>query len=556
MTTETAVPAPDQAKTPGARRPRGMGPIHLRAPGLVRRFLTTQRHFLGLLAGAFVAAGEQRPRRWPGRLTGAVIRPFVDRELARAPFPVQLRRRMEKLGPTYIKLGQILSLRRDLLPDSVTGELRNLLDRVPAAPFEAVSEVVAADLGRPLDELFRRIDPEPLGSASIAQIHRAETADGQDVVLKIVKPGIRELLHRDATLIRLLGRLLQAFMPHLQPQRLIDEFFDYTLREAEMTWEADNAETFAAGFEDMPEIVFPRVYRELSGRDVLCLERLEGMRPDSAEALALPESERRWLIDVGAQAVIRMLYQHGFFHADLHPANILLLPGPRIGFLDLGMVGRLGSRLRRALLYYYYCLVIEDYENASRYLATIADPAPGADPAGFRREVEEISRRWRLAATVREYSLAQLILESVRHGAHYRMYFPVEMVLMVKALVTYEGVGLLLDPEFNVTEVTHRHVVAMFRHEFSAVRLLREGTRRAPDILDALIKLPTLVTEGLRLVEQRASRPLEKPLSGLGGTLYGGFCLLSAAILAAVSAPWPVWGALLALGVLLPWRRR
>jgi ubiquinone biosynthesis protein len=556
MVTQTAASDPRRASASGGRRSRSGSAIHLRAPGLVRRFLTTQRHFIGLLAGAFVVAGEGRPRGRLARLAAAMIRPFVDRELARKPFPVQLRRRLERLGPTYIKLGQILSLRRDLLPDSVTEELRNLLDRVPAAQFEAVSDVVAADLGRPLDELFRRIESEPLGSASIAQIHRAETAGGDDVVLKIVKPGIRDLLHRDATLIRLLGRLLQVFLPHLQPRRIINEFFDYTLREAEMTWEADNAETFAAGFKDLPEIVFPRVYRELSGRDVLCLERLDGIRPDSAQALALPESERRWLIDVGAQAVIRMLYQHGFFHADLHPANILLLPGPRLGFLDLGMVGRLGSRLRRALLYYYYCLVIEDYENASRYLATIAEPAPGADAAGFRREVEEISRRWRLASSVREYSLAQLILESVRHGARYRMYFPVEMVLMVKALVTYEGVGLLLDPEFNVTEVTHRHVVSMFRHEFSAVRLIREGTRRAPDILDALIKLPTLVTEGLRLVEQRASRPLERPLSGLGGTLYGGFCLLSAAILAAVSAPWPVWGGLLALGVLLPLRRR
>ncbi len=480
---------------------------------------------------------------------------FVSRELVRQPFPVQLRRRLELLGPTFVKLGQLLSLRRDLLPETVTSELRNLLDRLPPVPFEAIQEIVERDLGRPLDELFAWVDPAPLASASIAQTHRATTHSGEAVILKVVKPGIRHVLHRDARLLRGVGATLQLLLPRYHPRRLVAEFLQYTLHEVEMTREAENAETFAANFRDLPEVVFPGIERTLSGRDVLCMEYLEGFRPDTPEALALSAEDRARLIDAGASAVIRMLYQDGFFHADLHPANLLVLPGPRLGFIDLGMVGRLDRELRRSLLYYYYCVVIEDFEGAARYLTALADQAPGCDPAGFRREVEEISRRWRRARRLEEYSLAQLLLESVRRGGHYHMYFPVELVMTVKALVTYEALGFLLDSDFNVAEASERHVRRVFRQMFSPLRLSREVMRGAPDILEAVVRVPALVTEGLRLLEQHTRRPPESPFTGLRATLYGGFCLVSGAMLAAVHVPWPVWTGLIALGLLLPLRR-
>jgi len=532
-----------------------------RSPGIVRRMWETQHHLLGLAAGGLVAWVRQR-RAGPGprgllfgvaRVLVAVARPFLDRDIVDRPFPVQLRRRLELLGPTYVKLGQILSLRTDLLPDSVTVELRNLLDSLPAAPWEEIRAIIETDLGMPLPAAFRSVDTAPLGSASIAQTHRAVTVEGDDVILKVVKPGIPSLLRRDGVLLRFVGRLLQLVVPQYRPLNVIEEFIEYTLREVDMVREADNAETFAASFRDLKEhIVFPRVYRQWSGRNVLCLEFMDGVRPDSPSALSLSEEERRELIDVGAEVVVRMLYRDGFFHADLHPANILVLPGPRLAFLDLGMVGRLDSRLRRLMLYYYYCLIIEDYENASRYLASVARPSAGSDPAGFRKEVEDISRRWRRARRVEDFSLAQLILESVRQGGRYRMYFPVEMVLMVKALVTYEGVGMLLDPGFNVAEVTHRHVVMQFRSQFSPLRLAREGIRRAPDLMDAFISLPTLVTEGLRLLESRKVERENGPFDGAGGILYGGFCLLAGSVLAVGGAPWPAWTILFVLGGLIP----
>ena len=537
-------------------------------PGFARRVLTTQRHLAGLTAGGLVAyvrrrgaEGNGRGLRFvPLRIAAFFVRPFVRRDLAAQPFPVQLRRRLELLGPTYIKLGQILSLREDLLPTDVTVELRNLLNRLPVVPFPDFVAAVEKDLGRPVEEMFLWVDPTPCGSASIAQAHRATTRDGDPVILKVVKPGVRETLRRDVRLLKILGRVLQIVLPRYQPRRIIEEFCHYTLREADLKLEADNLETFEANFADEPDVVFPAVYREYSGPSVLCMEYLEGLRPDSPEARELSDEDRQRLIDSGAGAIIRMLYRDGFFHADLHPANLLIVPGepgepPRVGFIDLGMVGRLDDELRRTLLYYYYSLVMGDAENSARYLASVAVAGLDGDPAGFRRDVREISSRWRRAASFDSFSLAQLVLESVTRGARYRMYFPVEMVLMVKALVTYEGAGHLLMPGLDVAQVSRRHIRAVFVQQFSPIRLVQEALRGAPDLVDAMVKLPLLVTEGLRVLEKTTQRKRENPLAGVRGTILAGFCVVAGSIALTTGGAWPLWGALFLLAFVLAFRR-
>lgn len=543
-------------------------------PGLVRRFFVTQRHLLGLVFGGLVAHARAGVALGKGRrlrllfslerLLAALVRPFLDERLAGQPFPVQLRRRLEILGPTYIKLGQVLALRQDLLPAPITEELKNLLDRLPVVPFPRYLELIVADLGRPVSEMYSWIDPVPTGSASIAQIHRATTLEGDEVILKVVKPGIRETLRRDALLLNLLGRVLQRVLPRYQPKRVIAEFVEYTRREVDLRREADNAETFTANFHDLEGVKFPRIFRKYSGSSVLCMEFLQGFKPSAPEALALSDEDRDRLVDLGAASIIRMLFRDGFFHADLHPGNLLILPaepGPegspgakvKLGFIDLGMVGRFDQELRRTLLYYYYTLVMGDAENAAKYLASVAQPAPGADPVGFRREVTEVLHRWNRSANFRDFSLAQLILHSVNQGALHRMYFPVEMILMVKALVTFEGVGQILKPGLDVAAVSQAHANRIFLDQFSPMHLARQVVRSAPELLEAISKAPTLVTEGLRLLEQ-ARRPSENPFAGLRGTIFGGFCLVAGAILAGAGGPWPIWTVLFALGILIALR--
>jgi ubiquinone biosynthesis protein len=531
-------------------------------PGLVGRYFGTQKHVLGLIFGGLTAWVRSRHLPYPrgygmARFAAFLARPFLDRELVAEPFPVQLRRRLEILGPTYIKLGQVLSLREDILPPQITDELKNLLDRLPAVPLDRLKEIIEKDLARPVVAMFSWIDPNPLGSASIGQVHKAKLLDGKVVILKVVKPGNRELLRRDTILLNLLGRFLQTFLERLQPRKVFKEFSEYTLRELDLTREADNAETFAANFRDMPDVVFPKIFREFSGRDVLCMEFLDGYKPTAAATQELDEAQRHHLLDLGAAAIIRMLYRDGFFHADLHPGNLMILPGPKVGFIDLGMVGRFTEELKRSLMYYYYCLVMGDSENAARYLSMVAQPGRRGDVVGFRREVEEICRRWAKTSNFREYPLAHLILRSVAQGARYDMYFPVETVLMVKALVTFEGVGQILNPGFDVKEVSQKHVNEIFIHQFSPFRLAKEGMRGAPEIIEALSKAPMLITEGLRLLESAQRQPQENPLAGLKTTLLGGSCIIAAALLISFGKPWYYHVPLLALGLLLAlWRRR
>jgi ubiquinone biosynthesis protein len=555
-----ASPSPVSAPPPSSEAIPGFEMLPDRPPhGLVRRFLTTQRHLIALGFGAMIAHVREGRALGKGkglrvlftleRLIAAIARPFMDRSIIDRPFPVQLRRRLEILGPTYIKLGQVLALRQDILPASITDELKNLLDRLPVVPFDRYLGLIEEDLQRPVAEMYSWVDPIPTGSASIAQIHRATTREGDSVIIKVVKPGIRETLARDAILLRILGRMLQTFLPRYRPRQMIREFVDYTKREVDLRREADNAETFTANFVDLPGVVFPRIYRQYSASRVLCMEFLAGYKPGSPETQNLTDEERDRLVDLGAASIIRMLYRDGFFHADLHPGNLLILPGPRLGFIDLGMVGRFDSDLRRTFLYYYYTLVMGDTEGAARYLTALAQPAPGADPYGFRREVTEILLRWHRSSSFREFSLAQLIMRSVNLGAQHRLYFPVEMVLMVKALVTFEGVGQILKPGLDVAAISQAHAGAIFRDQFSPQSLFKQVLRAGPEVLESIAKAPHLITEGLRLLEQATRRSPENPLAGLRGTLFGGFCMVAGAILAGARGPWPVWAVLFAVGI-------
>jgi len=553
------IPAPDPSR-PGADREYGEH-VDTGRHGLIRRFLSTTRHAWGLALGALVAHVRGLPKAERRRVRYLLFRPLlaivalpVNRKLKKLPVEVQLRKRLERLGPTYIKLGQILSSREDLLPRHVTEELKNLLDRLPAVPYPKFFELLTEHLGQPVDEVFTHVQTRPLGSASIGQTHLAKLHSGEPVVLKVVKPGIKRTLKRDTILLKGLGGLLQIVMPRYQPRRVIAEFCHYTLREVDLSREADNADTFASIFESQPGIVFPRIHREFSNENLLVMEYFDGIKPTDEKVEELNTEDRIRLVDLGAEAIVSMLYRDGFFHADLHPANLMILPGPKCGFIDLGMVGRFDTDLKHTLLYYFHSLVTGEHANAANYLALLAETGPKSDPVAFRRDVEEVCRHWSHRSRFSQFSLAELILQSVGRGAEHRMYFPVEMVLMVKAIVTFESVGRLLLPDFDIAEVCRKHINRVLIERFGPLKLTQESLTALPELVDTLAKTPRLVTEGLRLMEQATKRPSENPFAGLRGTLLGGFCLVAGAILAGSGGPWPLWVALLGAGILIPLR--
>jgi ubiquinone biosynthesis protein len=533
--------------------------------GVVRRFFAVYKHTFGLLAGAAVAYVRSLPREhrrgmrhWFPRLTASLFWPFLDRDIRMLPFPQQLRRRLEILGPTYIKLGQVMAIREDLLPRGVTRELENLFDRLPSLPFEQIRERMELSLGRPLGTIFRWVKEEPLGSASIAQAHLAELMDGTRVVVKVIKPGIREVIESDLTLLKMAGALMQWSLPRYQPRMIINEFAAYTIKEVDYTFEADNADSFAANFRDLPDVVFPRVYRQFSSAEVLTMEFMDGFKPGSAPTAALTDSQRERVVDLGAASIIRMLYRDGFFHADLHAGNLMILAGPgekvRVAFIDLGMVGRFEERTRRQMLYYFHALVSGDIDGATRYLADMATVMRGGDPQGFRRAVAELLRRFSHASggSGTSLSIAQLILSSVGLGGRFKVFFPVEMTLMVKALVTFEGVGKMLDPDLDVAEVSQKHVSKIFTHQFNPKELLKQVLRGSPELVDVMVRLPQLLSSGARAAEEMLNnRSPSNPLAGLRSSILAAACIVGGVLAVVQAAPPLLWGGLFGVAVAL-----
>jgi len=549
---------------PPARKPPGFVFSSPLAPyrGLVRRFLKVYQHVLGLLLGGAIAyARSLPPERRTGfrsagpRLTGWLVRPLVNREIRRLPFAQQLRRRLEILGPTYIKLGQILAIREDLLPTEVTSELANLFDRLPPIPFEQVRAIIEAGLRGRLEERFGSFDPHPLGSASIAQAHRAVLPDGTPVVVKVIKPGIRDIIESDLKLLQIVGVFLQWVIPKYQPRQIIREFSNYTIKEVDYTYEADNAEIFAANFRDLQAVAFPRIYRAYSTENVLTMEFMDGFKPGSPETAMLEPEDRAALVDAGAAAIIRMLYRDGFFHADLHAGNLLILRGRhgyRIGFIDLGMVGRFEDRTRRRMLYYFHALVTGDVEGATRHLADMATVGPKGDPHAFRRAVADLSRRFVMHATHGDISVAQLILESVGLGGKYRVFFPVEMTLMVKALVTFEGVGRMLQPDLDVAAASEKHVSRIFHQQFNPQTITRDLLRSAPELVDLALQAPQLLAAGTRAAEEfLADRRRGNPLEGIRSSIIAASLIIGGVITLVTGGSWWLAGGLFGLAFLL-----
>lgn len=532
--------------------------------GLVRRFLQIQRHLIGLFAGGLIAWTQSISKYKRGSVRGLlarfisfVIRPFVKRELRNLGFPVQLRRRLEMLGPTYIKLGQILALRRDILPRIITDELNNLLDRLPEVPFEAIEEILQEQLGRNYEEHFAEINKSPLGSASIAQTHRAELRDGSQVVLKIMKPGIRDTVLTDITLLKILGYFLNIIISQYQPRRLIREFCDYTAKEVDFTNEADNADTFATNFQDIDDVVFPKMYREFCTPEVLCMEFIDGFKPGSPETDELTEKQKDKLVDLGAASIIRMLYKDGFFHADLHPGNLVIINKNKVGFIDLGMVGRFEDSTRRNMLYYFHALVIGDIPGATRYLTALSTLGPDGNLDEFQRSASDLLRRFYQHSALGDFSLGRMILESMSLGARYRVFFPVEMTLMVKALVTFEGVGTMLNPKIDIPAVSRKHVNDIFREQFSPTNLSKELMRGLPELVDMLVRSPKIAADGLRTLDDsmRQSSP-RSPLEGLRSSIISGACIVGAVIAMVQGGPWYLWLLLLFAGVILAFVRK
>jgi len=322
-----------------------------------------------------------------------------------------------------------------------------------------------------------------------------------------------------------------------------------------LRFEADNAEIFAANFIHQPAICFPKIYHEFSSRDVLCMEYFDGIKPDAHAAAILTPEENEKVVGLGVSAIIQMIFRDGFFHADLHPGNLIIFKDASLGFIDLGMVGRFDRELQNRLFYYFYWLVKGDADNAARYMASLALPAKKSDVDGFRRAVAGLYGRWLRSANFNDFSLGQVILQSILLAGQYQIQYPGEIILMIKALVTVEGVGNVLQPGIDIVEISSKDVQRLLLEQFNPIAIMRASILVLPELLDIMNRSPLVLSEGLKQFERSLGKPASSSSDGLQTTILVLLCFLVIAALFAAGAPWPLWAALVFLLTVLILRK-
>ncbi len=373
--------------------------------------------------------------------------------LARMEPAVQVRLAMEELGPTFVKLGQILAGRADLFgPDFIT-EFEKLHSHVPALPMDAVRPQLREDLGDEPETVFARFDTEPLAAASIAQVHRARLFDGTEVVVKIRRPGIGDTIDTDLRLLARLAAVAEAELPTLRPyrpQQLVRELARSLRRELDLAGECRNAERIAANLSELPWMVVPKVYWAYTGERVNVQAFVDGVPGPSLARLDALGLDRQLLARRGTRAMLKMILEDGVFHADPHPGNVFYLEGNRIALIDFGMIGRVTPGRREELLQLLLGLVERHPQSVADVLVDWAGDAHRLDTGALENEIEAFVDQYH-GAPLAELDLGRMLSDVTTILREHRLGLPSDMALLMKALITLEGMGRGLDPAFHMT---------------------------------------------------------------------------------------------------------
>jgi ubiquinone biosynthesis protein len=401
---------------------------------------------------------------------------------------VRFRQLLLDLGPTFIKLGQLLSSRPDILPAAWIEELAELQDAVPPIPLEQVRAEIERALGRPVEALFASLDPVPLASASIAQVHRARTHAGDDVVVKVQRPGTRERIDADLGLLYDLARVVEAVIEETgvyTPTDVVGEFDRSVHEELDFSNEARNAKAIHAASVGREYLVIPRVHDELSTSTVLTLDVVEGLKVSEVTAAAGYDPERvaRNIIE----AAFRQLFDDGLFHGDPHPGNVLVLPGDRIGLLDFGLVGRLTRPMQEALVTMILAVSLRDADTVARVLSRIGEGETRPSIGALRGDVADILDRY-LGLRLEEIRTSTLLRDLLDLAVKHKIKVPKEYAVLAKASITIEGIVRRLYPRLDLLEVG-----LPYAKELLFARLNPADARGT--VMKSLLKLQTLAED-------------------------------------------------------------
>ncbi|BBO91053.1 ABC1 kinase family protein [Desulfosarcina ovata] len=411
------------------------------------------------------------------------------------PDPVRIRRTLEELGPSFIKLGQLMSTRGDLFPPEYIDELTKLQDQVPPVPFDSIRTLIESDLGEPLDQLFESIDEEALAAASVAQVHAARLKTGEKVAVKVIRPGIDKRIRKDIQVMYYfaarfertfdLGRIIGAV-------NLVKEFERSIFRELDMLVEAGNIERFARSFKDVEEIYIPRVHWDHTSRSVLVMEHIDGIKMDHVEEIRNQGIDPEEVAMIGLRSFSRQLMEAGIFHADPHPGNTLVMRDGRVSLVDFGIVGYLDEETMMQIAHLFlgfsehdYDMVMEAFEAAG-----LVNPR-NMDLKSFRADLKDMAEPF-YGRSLKTISVKDVYDEVMRLVFKYRIRLPRNLLLLFKTFIQTEALGKILGSEASLLEVTRPYAKRLLQKGYEAHKVIKNMGRDAKLFGGYLRQVPQL----------------------------------------------------------------
>lgn len=412
-------------------------------------------------------------------------------DIADLDLPVRIRLALTELGPTFVKLGQVLASRVDVFPPAWIEEFEQLHNRVPAVPFEKIRPALEAAYGRPLEECFAEVEPVAFAAASIAQVHRARLHDGSPVVIKVRRPDIVPKVEADLRLLTHLAHLLEFEMPEsrrYRPVQIVGQLRRSIMAEMDLVKEARNIDVFLRNFAEDTTVKVPRVYWDYCVEIANVQEELVGIPATNLAEAEAAGMDLKLLGSRGADAVLKMILIHGYYHADPHPGNVIFLPGDRIGMLDFGMVGRLTEARKEQLINFLHALIRKDEQGLLAVLAIWAGDA-NIDEDKLAYDLTEIIFGYD-NLPIKDLRLGPLLgdITAVMRDNHLAL--PPDLTLLFKALITLEGLGNLLDPQFHIVDHLEPFVADIIKARYTPEAIGKRLRRNLHEVHEIITGLP------------------------------------------------------------------